>query len=377
MKGVCQNPKRFGRLGLQRLAVRASLVLLAPIALSACGQEGVPEQPRPVETVAVGPAEGSTSTAYSGQVLSRYTGNYGFRVAGMITERLVDVGQTVSAGQILARLDPHDLSVGVNSAQAQTAAAGAQASAQTTDLIRAKRLLDEGFISPAEYDRQRAAAQSANAQLSAARAQLRGADQQLSYSILRATRAGVVTAVSGEPGEVVPAGQPVVVVASPGTLEVALSVPEGEVATFRSAQLGVRLWVQPGKVFPATIRTLSAAANPQTRTFDARVAFEAPAGTASIGNTAEVVVRKPVDSQHLRVPLSAITQWQGKSVVWIVSANPARVSPRVVAVSAVQNNDALIAARLLVGSRIVSAGAHLLKPGELVRAMPSSASTDR
>jgi multidrug efflux system membrane fusion protein len=82
--------------------------------------------------------------------------------------------------------------------------------------------------------------------------------------------------VQGEVGEVVPAGQPVVVVQSPGAIEVAISIPEGKVAALRSARLGVRLWTDPKKIYPARIRTLSAAANQQTRTFDARIPFDAP-----------------------------------------------------------------------------------------------------
>jgi multidrug efflux pump subunit AcrA (membrane-fusion protein) len=90
-----------------------------------------------VETVVVAPASGTISSVYSGQVVSRYSGNYGFRIGGMITERVVEVGQQVSAGQVLARLDPQDVQVNVRSAVAQTSAAAAQSQAQTADLARA------------------------------------------------------------------------------------------------------------------------------------------------------------------------------------------------------------------------------------------------
>jgi RND family efflux transporter MFP subunit len=158
--------------------------------LAACsGHEEPAAPPRTVETTIVTPASGAVSTVYSGQVVSRYAGNYGFRIGGMIVERPVEVGQSVSAGQILARLDPRDVDVSVRSASAQTSAAAAQSS-QTTDLARARRLLAEGFISQAEFDRQQAATQSAQAQLRSARAQQTGASQQLSYT--RCARAGPV-----------------------------------------------------------------------------------------------------------------------------------------------------------------------------------------
>ena len=353
-------------------------MLLAAGSLTGCGSGEQPAvQPRTVETVIVAPASGAVSSIYSGQVVSRYSGNYGFRIGGMITERAVEVGQQVSAGQVLARLDPQDVQVNVRSAAAQTSAAAAQSEAQTTDLARARRLLAEGFISQAEFDRLQAATRSAQAQLHSARAQQTGADQQLSYTVLRASRAGVVTAVQGDVGEVVPAGPPVVVVESPGTIEVATSVPEGEVTKFRAAQLGVRFWTAPSQVYPARIRTLSAAANAQTRTFDARIVFDAPPGTAAIGSTAEVVINEPVERQALRIPLSAITRQGQHSVVWVVSGDPATVQPRPVTIQATQDNDVLIASGLREGDRIVSAGAHLLRAGEVVRPVPSSAFTNR
>ncbi len=359
-----------------------SLVLLAVMAtagsLAGCGKAEQAARPlRTVETVVVAPASGAVSRVYSAQVVSRYSGDYGFRISGMITERPVEIGQQVSAGQVLARLDPQDVQVNVRSAAAQTSAAAAQSEAQTTDLARARRLLAEGFISQAEFDRLQASSRSAQAQLRSARAQQTGADQQLSYTVLRASRSGVVTAVHGDAGEVVPAGQPVVVVESPGAMEVATSVPEGEVTTFRGSQLGVRFWTNPSQTYPARIRTLSAAANAQTRTFDARVAFDAPPGAAAIGSTAEVVINEPVAQRALRVPLSAITRRGQASVVWVVSGKPATVQPRPVTIQATQDSDVLLASGIRAGDRVVSAGAHLLRPGEVVRPVASSASANR
>lgn len=353
------------------------ILLVLPLSslclLAGCGSRTPASvAPRTVETIVLKPASGAVSTVYSGQVVSRYVGNYGFRVGGMIIARPVEVGQQVAAGQVLARLDPKDVDVSLQSATAQTSAAAAQSQAQTTDLARARRLLGEGFISQAEFDRQEAATRSALAQLRSARAQQTGATQQLSYTALRASRAGVVTAVQGDVGEVVPASQPIVVVESPGALEVATSVPEGEVARFRAARLGVRLWTSPGRIYPARIRTLSAAANAQTRTFDTRILFDAPPGAAAIGSTAEVVIDDAVGPAAQRVPLSAIARQDGRAVIWTVSGTPAKVQPRPVTVQAVQDNDALVTSGVRAGDRIVTAGAHLLKPGDIVRPVPSS-----
>ncbi|WP_304273931.1 efflux RND transporter periplasmic adaptor subunit [Caulobacter segnis] len=354
------------------------LAVGAVVILTGCGPQKTPAPPyRTVEAIVAAPATGSLRSVYSGQVVARYSIQYGFRVPGQIASRPVEIGQTVAAGQVLASLDPKDLAANARGAAAQTSAADAQANAQSADLQRARSLLAQGFISKAEFDQTQAAAKGAQAQLRAAQAQQTGAGQQLSYSSLRAVRAGVVTAVAGEAGQVVAAGQPVVTVDTPGELEIAVSVPEGEVSAFRGASLGVRLW-NSSQVFPGQVRTLSAAANPQTRTFDARVAFKPPPGVAAIGGTAEVIVQQSAaDGATLRVPLAAVTERDGHSVVWVISGQPQRVQPRIVTIKAMQDNAVLLAGGLAPGERIVSAGAHLMRPGQAVTAVSSSAERDQ
>lgn len=363
--------------GLWRAGVAAA-ALGAGLSLAGCGKEETPpEAPRLVETIVAASDTAAASSTYSGQVVSKYSADYGFRVGGMLIARDVEVGQQVVAGQVLARLDPKDIDVNVRNASAQTAASAAQAQAQTADLARSRQLVAEGFMSKAEFDRVKAGAESSQAQLNAARAQQTGAQQQLSYTVLRATRAGVVTAVNGDVGEVVPAGQPVVSVAAPGSLEVAISIPEGEVARFRGARLGVRLWTQPDQVFPATIRTLAGAANPQTRTFDARVSFTAPGGQAAIGGTAEVVAYAGQGAQGVAVPTTAVIPTGANQVVWVVSGTPAKVQPRTVTLGAVHDDDVIIATGVKPGERIVTAGGHLLRPGQSVRPIVSSTDANR
>lgn len=366
------NPRAETRLAGSVLAVGAVVIL------TGCGPQKTPAPPyRTVEAIVAAPATGSLRSVYSGQVVARYSIQYGFRVPGQIASRPVEIGQTVAAGQVLASLDPKDLAANARGAAAQTSAADAQANAQSADLQRARSLLAQGFISKAEFDQTQAAAKGAQAQLRAAQAQQTGAGQQLSYSSLRAVRAGVVTAVAGEAGQVVAAGQPVVTVDTPGELEIAVSVPEGEVSAFRGASLGVRLW-NSSQVFPGQVRTLSAAANPQTRTFDARVAFKPPPGVAAIGGTAEVIVQQSAaDGATLRVPLAAVTERDGHSVVWVISGQPQRVQPRIVTIKAMQDNAVLLAGGLAPGERIVSAGAHLMRPGQAVTAVSSSAERDQ
>lgn len=348
------------------------------IGLAGCGRPAErAAAPRPVETVVVAPSCGDTLAVYPGQVVSRYEARLGFRVAGKMTDKLVDVGDKVSAGQALAKLDPVDAELNVGSAKAQASAAASTAEQQQIDLAREIKLRREGFISQAELDRQQVSAEQAKAQLRTAQANNAGAARQLGYTVLRAPRPGVVTAFNGDVGQVVQAGQAIATVAEPRAIEAAISIPEGQVDSFRRAALRVRIWSRPDVTYPGRIRTLSDSADTQTRTFDARVSFTAPPGAARLGDTAEVEAFNPISAALLRVPVSAVSQHDGQAVVWVVSGAPARVTPRAVRVAQVQQNAVLISGGLQPGERVVTAGLHLLHPGQIVRPVAPTAEVAR
>ncbi|WP_312487982.1 efflux RND transporter periplasmic adaptor subunit [Sphingomonas sp.] len=336
--------------------------------LSACSDKQEPAPaPRLVQTIILSKGSGVTSSHYPGSIVSRYEARLGFRVAGTLVAKLVDVGTSVRTGQALARLDPSDARLSVDSSAAQTGAAASAAQQQAVDMARARRLLADGFISPAEFDRQKVGRDQAAAQLRSARAQQAGAQRQLDYTILRAERGGVVTAFDADVGQVLAAGQPVATVAAPGQLEALVSIPEGELGAFRRAALRVNLWGQPGATYPGRIRTLSPVANPQTRTFEARVAIIGDPRDIPIGATAEVLAGNPVSDATLRVPVGAVTQIGDKASVWVVSGNPARVTPRAIRIVQIQQNGVLIAGNVRAGERVVTAGVNLLHSGDPVR----------
>jgi RND family efflux transporter MFP subunit len=355
------------------------LVALALLGLSGCGnQDQPPAPPRTVETILAVSTSDLADAVYPGQVVSRFAIDYGFRVGGMLVARPVEVGQYVEAGTVLARLDPSDAEINLRGATAQAQAAAAQSQAETADLERSRRLVAEGFMSQAEFDRLQAGADAARGQLRASRAQQAGVSQQLTYTVLRARRSGVVTAVSAEAGEVVGAGQPIISIAEPGALEVAVSIPEGEVGRFRASTLGVRLWARPDQTYPGSLRTLSGAANPQTRTFDARVAFGGTGPDAVLGATAEVSVQTPAaDDSGIVLPTTAVIERAGQPTVWVVAGSPSRVTARGVTIGAVRDDTIIVTGGLRAGERVVTAGGHLLKPNEQVRPTPSTASTNR
>src|SRR6266511_3202869 len=151
-------------------------------------------------------AAGSNSRTFTGIVEARVQSELGFRVGGKILERSVDVGQRVQKGQPLMRLDPEDLRLSAAAEQAKVEAARAKYTQTKADETRSAMLVKSGVISHREYDQDRAALDSAKAQLEAAEAQARVSNNSSEYAILLADADGVIVRTLSEPGQVVAAG---------------------------------------------------------------------------------------------------------------------------------------------------------------------------
>lgn len=341
-------------------------VLLIPVAMAglllaaACSKPAPPaEPPRPVLSMLVGAADSdAAANTYSGELRSRYETPLAFRVAGKIIERRVDAGATVKAGEVLARLDPADTAASATAAAAQLALAEA-------DARRYRDLRAQNFVSQAALDARETALKSAQAQAELAR-------NQNAYTTLVADSAGVVAAVAAEVGQVVAAGQTVFRVSRPGSMEVAIAVPESRVGSLRIGQPAeVSLWADASARYRGVLRELASVADPVTRTFAARVAI-ADTGLAQSGGVRPLLgmtasVRFAAVAQApLHVPLTAIFQQDGKPAVWVLAAD-STVALRPVEVAAWGEKDATLAAGLVAGERIVVAGVHKLAAGEKVR----------
>src|SRR5688572_25405948 len=210
------------------LARRIVLLGLAAAAIAGCKGEAAIEEKevvRPVKVAVVAAAPQGRTLTYSGVVRPRIESSIGFRVGGKIVERAVNAGDRVKVGQLIARLDDTDLKLAENSARAAVAAARTRRDVTQVNLDRAKPLLPQGYISQAAYDVRRNDYDAAVSALETAEAQLRQAANTVGYASLAADKAGIVTAVMGEPGQVVSPGQPVIAIAEAGEIEVAIVVP--------------------------------------------------------------------------------------------------------------------------------------------------------
>jgi len=353
----------------------ALIVAVASITvLAACSKtETAPDPVRAVRTTTISPQTAGGAYEYAGEIKSRTESRLSFRVGGKMLKRSVDLGDVVKAGQVLAQLDPQDLRLGQDAARAAVAAAQAAYDQNAADFKRYKDLHDQGFIGPAELDRRDAALKTARAQLDQAKAQANVQGNQAGYAALLADASGVITGVDVEPGMVVSAGTPVLRLAHDGPRDVVFSVPEDKVNLVKAlaAQPGrfkVRLWGSDASLLPATIREISAAADPVTRTFLIKADIgNTGANGVRLGQTATVLMELPETVGVTKLPLSALREEQGKSAVWLVDRDSMTVKSQPVTLAGADGNDAVIAAGLAPGQVVVTAGVHVLNPGQKVK----------
>lgn len=310
-------------------------------------------------------AADSNSRTYTGIVEARVQSNLGFRVGGKILERCVDVGQRVQKGQVLMRLDPEDLKLSAAAEQANVVAARAKYTQTKTDEARFAALVASGAVSRQEYDHAKAALDSAKAELDAAESQARVSDNSSEYAVLLADANGVIVRTLGEPGQVVAAGQTVIQLAHDGPREASISLPEG-VHPDLGSTASARLYGQ-NQAYPAKLRQLSDAADPASRTFEARYVLEDEAASAPLGSTVTItLVNKPnAGNDFTQVPIGALFDPGSGPGVWVVNGE-SEVKFRHVEIASIGQETAVLSNGVTPGEKVVALGAHLLHEGEVV-----------
>ncbi|WP_235839936.1 efflux RND transporter periplasmic adaptor subunit [Derxia lacustris] len=307
---------------------------------------------------------------FAGEVKARAESRLGFRVGGKIVERLVEFGASVRPGQPLARLDPRDLADAEAAGKSALEAARADLKLAESDFKRAVDLQKQNFVSQAEVDRRRSTLDAARAQRDRAEAQARSLGSQTSYALLTADAAGVVTAIEAEAGQVVSAGQTVVRVARADDKEVWIAVPEDRLDLIRALGAGeVRLWANASQPLTARVRDIAAAADAATRTYTVRLRLDNPPADVRLGMTATVRFDVKRPQPMVRLPLSALLEAGGKTSVWIYDTSDGSVKPVPVLIGGSDGGDALVAQGIEPGQRVVTAGVHVLQPGQKVRLM--------
>lgn len=346
------------------------------LALSGCqpAQQEAPAAPRPVWVMTVGAGSTADTPAYAGEVKSRYESLIGFRVAGKIISRSVNVGDSVRRGQRIAALDASDTQLSAQAARAEVESAQAQLALAQAELQRRQQLYQQQFISSSALDQYQTQVKTAQARLQQAQSQAAVSQRQTGYSRLLADRDGVIGMIQAEPGQVVAAGQTIAKIYDLNQLEVQIAVPESAISQYRVGQAAeIRLQPQgpssASQILAGRVREIAPAANSMTRAFDVRVRYQpantGPAPDIKLGMTAEVRVASAAPSR-LIVPMTAVTQQAGQAMVWVIDAQQ-RAQARPVTTGNLSEDGMEILSGLQAGETIATIGVHTLTAGLLVR----------
>ncbi|GAA0754980.1 efflux RND transporter periplasmic adaptor subunit [Ideonella azotifigens] len=355
-------------------AVSLSGLAAACLLLTACSK---PPEPaaivKPVFVTTVTPANATQSRSFTSVIRARVETDFGFRTAGKVVERMVEVGDSVKAGQVLARLDPADYQLAVEAAADQVQAASVEAQQAASDEARLRRLLSDGSVGTADHERQKARADAAAARLAQANRQLELARNREAYATLVAPYAGVVTTLRFERGQVVAEGQPVLSLARDGEREIVAELPEDWVGRARSLVATAAPWSDATTPVRLVLRELSPQASVQGRTYRARYSA-APESRETVvalplGSTMQLTLSAPqAGPATMALPVSALVKGSGSAGVWTVNAKGSGLVFTPVKVVAIDDATVQVTG-LATGSKVVSVGAQKLDAGTAVRAI--------
>lgn len=347
----------------------AVLVFLAATVLTACGEPAdvEPSIPRPVRTTTVEKSPAAQPLVLTGRIEAADEAALGFRISGRMVERTVGIGDRVAAGQVVARLEPQNEMNALRSAQANVAAARAAVTQAENRFERQETLLGQGWTTRAQFDDAEKARATASAQLDSAEAQLKLAEDQVSFTELAADAPGIVTATGAEPHEVVQAGQMIIRLARQsgrdGVFDVSAQILRSIPA---DAKIEVRLADDAAVKSVGRVRTVAPQADPTTRTFEVKVGLTDPPEAMRLGATVNGQVELDTLTA-IEIPASALTKTNQQPAVWIVNAMDQSVSLRNVEVARFDPTSVLISEGLDVGDVVVTAGVQALHPGQKIR----------
>lgn len=355
------------------MRVFALLILATSPFLAECQQQSETSGPviRPVRTVTVEKRETGQPIMLTGRIEAEDNVVLGFRISGRVLENDAKLGDRVSPGQLVARLEPQNELNALRSAQANLADAEARLVQAQNHFERQQTLLAREVVSRVVFDEAKQARQTALSQVDASRAQLKIAQDTVSFTELEADAPGVVTAVGPGIGEVVQAGQMILRLAREGGRDAVFDVPA---QLIRSAPAGMPMVVSlrddPSVTADGRAREVAPQANATTRTFEVKVGLTNPPGTMRLGAT--VTGRLQIESSPMvEIPATALVEINGQSAVWIVDPSSLIISRRDIEVLHENPSMVTVSNGLQAGDVVVTAGVHNLRQGEKIRLLGS------
>ncbi len=334
--------------------------------LSGCSEENAePKQHSRVFVQTVAPADFAAAVTLTGDIQARVQTDLSFRVGGKIIQRMVDVGDRVTAKQVLARLDPKDLQTNVDSAQAQVVAEQARVKQTAAAFVRQEKLLPKGYTSRSEYDSAQAALRGSQSALAAAQAQLANAREQLGYTALIADAPGVITARQAEVGQVVQATLPIFSLATDGERDAVFNVYESLlVEPAPQTPITVSLLDNPSIQAVGKVREVTPAVAANTGTVQVKIALQSLPEGMRLGSVVSATAKGKA-APSVELPWSALTKDINDPAVWLVDGD-GKAQLHKVSVARYLTGKVIIGDGLKGGEKVVVAGGQLLHPGMLV-----------
>lgn len=338
--------------------------------LGACTQQDQQQaqQARAVHIETVQLSSQGRQHEYSGEIVPRYESSLAFQVAGKLTKRLVDTGDSVKKGQPLATLDSKDYDLRVQQAQAKLNVADANYQRSQSEISRYNKLLSEKLISQSQFEQQLNLDKVASAQQQAAQTALKIAKNQRRYTVLKATQNGVITNIQAEEGQVLAPGQVIISLARPEHKEVAIELPESELEAIKNSSVSnIKLWALPELKVQGTIREISPSADPRTRTYSTRISLDDADNQIQLGMTASVSIIANSSTPVVQLPLSALIKNGEDFFVWSINQDSSTLIKTPVELGKINNDKVIIATGLNNGQQVVIAGVHMLHENQEVR----------
>jgi membrane fusion protein, multidrug efflux system len=349
--------------------VMVAATLASTLALGACKPQApvASAPPQPVQVLRVDVKPAAQTWSYTGTIRPRFETDQGFRVAGKIVARRVDVGTRVTAGQVLAELDTTDLTLALETQAAELSAAMSTREQAVAAEGRFKSLHAQGHVAKAALDQRIATADEARSRVERAERSVTLARNQLAYAHLKAEHAGTVTSLMMEAGQVVAVGQAVARVARLDEIDAQVALPEQVLAAVKQAKADVEIWGGDGRRIGATLRELAPEADRVSRTYLARFALQSGGTAVDLGRTAAVHLTAPGTETAVRVPLSAVMNDGAGAAVWKITGDGTRVTRTPVAVTSLSKDHVTVSGDIVSGDQIVTLGVHMLDAGKPVR----------
>lgn len=362
-------------LGTAGYAARDSFAALLPVSPTDAPLI-VQRAAQPVRVARVAFASPDTSDSYTGTIRPAHEVPLGFRMTGKLIARMVDAGDRVTAGQIVAQLDGTDARLELKAAEAEQAAARTDLSRAKAEVARSRDLFAAGHVAQAALDRAVSATAEAMARADRASQMRALAANRLSYMDLVAQADGIVTGTLAEPGQVVAAGQPVLSVADGGALDVVFALPEQSRALLENAMARAELWGVSGKAYALALRDISPDVDPLGRTYRVRMTLTAPDTETALGRTVTVQLMTAGAPPVAVLPLASVMNDGAGAAVWRLAEGTDFVERVPVDLVTIKGEGALVRGGLIEGDTVISLGANKIDPTRPVRVVETTATPE-